>query len=61
MDRQTLVRASVLLRAAAKAIEDQGYDMDFTYVDGIETDHIGFATDCENAASRLDGLIEPEC
>jgi len=47
-----LTRVINLLEAAGKAIEEHGWDMDFTHVDGIETDHIGFATDCENAAAR---------
>lgn len=50
--REALERATALLNAAGKAIAEHGWDMDFTDVDGIETDHIGFSIDCENAVER---------
>lgn len=46
-------RSATLLVAAADAIEEHGWGMDFSHVDGIETDHIGFAIDCRNAVERL--------
>lgn len=47
--REALIRSTELLDAAGKAISEHGYAMDFTHVDGVPTDHIGFSIDCENA------------
>jgi hypothetical protein len=48
---KALTRTTILLEAAGKAIEEHGWDMDFTHVDGAPTDHIGFSMDCESAVS----------
>jgi len=49
---EALKRAAVLLDAARRVIEDYCDDVDFSHVDGIPTDNIGFSTDCENAVDR---------
>jgi hypothetical protein len=55
--REALERTSTLLGAAGKAIGEDGWDMDFSHVDGISTDHIGFSTDCDNAVSDARALL----
>jgi hypothetical protein len=54
---RVLERSTNLLDAAGKAIEEDGWDMDFTHVDGISTDNIGFSTDCENSVSDARALL----
>lgn len=47
-----LERATVLLKAAGAVIGDDGDGMDFTHVDNMPTDNVGFSIDCENAVDR---------
>lgn len=52
--RKAIERAITLLEEAGKVIAERGDGIEFAH-DITMTDHIGFATDCENAVSALRG------